>query len=57
MASPRELPEPVNFSDPYYKEEDEKEEIQGEISHPDGKVTFFFFKMNSIKNRHGLKYS
>ena len=46
----------MNFSDPDYKEEDEKEEIQGEISHPDGKVTFFFL-MNSIKNRHGLKYS
>ncbi|XP_006046150.2 centromere protein J isoform X1 [Bubalus bubalis] len=37
-ASPRELPEPVNFPDPDYKEEDEKEEIEGEISHPDGKV-------------------
>lgn len=53
MASPRELPEPVNFPDPDYKEEDEKEEIEGEISHPDGKVTFFFFN----KKRHGLKYS
>ncbi|KAJ1077250.1 hypothetical protein K5549_005420 [Capra hircus] len=38
MASPRELPEPVNFPDPDYKEEDEKEEIEGEISHPDGKI-------------------
>ena len=33
----------MNFPDPDYKEEDEKEEIEGEISHPDGKVTFFFF--------------
>ncbi|XP_070433855.1 centromere protein J isoform X1 [Equus przewalskii] len=40
-ASPRELPEPADFPDPDYKEEDEKEEkeeIQGEISHPDGKI-------------------
>lgn len=44
-ASPRELPEPADFPDPDYKEEDEKEEkeeIQGEISHPDGKVRNFF---------------
>ncbi|XP_058403757.1 centromere protein J isoform X1 [Diceros bicornis minor] len=40
-ASPREPPEPVDLPDPAYKEEDEKEEkeeIQGEISHPDGKI-------------------
>ncbi|KAM4860184.1 centrosomal P4.1-associated protein [Thomomys bottae] len=31
--------EPVNFPDPEYKnEETDKEEIQGEINHPDGKV-------------------
>ncbi|XP_048197630.1 centromere protein J [Perognathus longimembris pacificus] len=37
---PREPLEPVNFPDPEYKkkEENEKEEIQGEINHPDGKV-------------------
>ncbi|KAM8803147.1 centrosomal P4.1-associated protein [Rhynchonycteris naso] len=40
-ASPRKHPESVNFPDPKYKEEDEKEEkeeIQGESSHPDGKI-------------------
>uniref|UniRef100_H0XC11 Centrosomal P4.1-associated protein n=1 Tax=Otolemur garnettii TaxID=30611 RepID=H0XC11_OTOGA len=38
-ASPREALEPVNFPDTEYKEKEEKEEeIQGEISHPDGKV-------------------
>ncbi|XP_012578589.1 PREDICTED: centromere protein J [Condylura cristata] len=41
-ASPREPPEPVDFPNHEYKEEDEKEEneeeIQGEISHPDGKI-------------------
>ncbi|XP_011373771.1 centromere protein J isoform X1 [Pteropus vampyrus] len=39
-ASPREPPEPVGLPDPEYKEDEkeEKEEIQGEISHPDGKV-------------------
>ncbi|XP_063647942.1 centromere protein J isoform X4 [Pan troglodytes] len=36
-ASPREPPEPLNFPDPEYKEE-EDQDIQGEISHPDGKV-------------------
>lgn len=41
-ASPREPPEPVGLPDPEYKdgEKEEKEEIQGEISHPDGKVRF-----------------
>lgn len=45
-ASPREPPESVDLSDPEYKKDDkkeEKEEIQGEISHPDGKVKLFFF--------------
>nr|KAF6427271.1 centromere protein J [Rousettus aegyptiacus] len=38
-ASPREPPEPVGLPDPEYEEdEEEKEPIQGEISHPDGKV-------------------
>ncbi|XP_059935662.1 centromere protein J isoform X2 [Mesoplodon densirostris] len=40
IALPR-APEPVNSPDPECKEEDEKEgkeEIQGEISHPDGKI-------------------
>lgn len=38
-ASPREPPEPVGLPDPEYEEdEEEKEVIQGEISHPDGKV-------------------
>ncbi|XP_064442401.1 centromere protein J isoform X3 [Mirounga angustirostris] len=40
-ASPREAPEPVDFPDPECKKDDkkeEKEEIQGEISHPDGKI-------------------
>ncbi|XP_037383278.1 centromere protein J [Talpa occidentalis] len=41
-ALPREPPEPVDFPNHEYKEEDEKEEneeeIQGEISHPDGKI-------------------
>ncbi|XP_032694070.1 centromere protein J isoform X1 [Lontra canadensis] len=40
-ASPREPPEPVDFPDPACKKDnkkEEKEEIQGEISHPDGKV-------------------
>ncbi|XP_012884075.1 PREDICTED: centromere protein J [Dipodomys ordii] len=38
-ALPREPLEPVHFPDPEYKkEENEKEEIQGEINHPDGKV-------------------
>ncbi|XP_006146782.1 centromere protein J [Tupaia chinensis] len=41
-ASPREPLELVSFPDPEYKEKEEKEEIeekiQGEISHPDGKV-------------------
>lgn len=40
-ASPRESSEPADITDPEYKEDDEKEEkegIQGEISHPDGKV-------------------
>ncbi|XP_003919792.3 centrosomal P4.1-associated protein [Saimiri boliviensis] len=36
-ASPREPPEPLNVPDPEYKEE-EDHDIQGEISHPDGKV-------------------
>ncbi|KAG8524703.1 Centromere protein J, partial [Galemys pyrenaicus] len=41
-ASPREPPDPMDFPDHEYKEDDEKveneEEIQGEISHPDGKI-------------------
>ncbi|XP_044237616.2 centromere protein J [Ursus arctos] len=40
-ASPRKPPEPVDFPDPEGKKDDkkeEKEEIQGEISHPDGKI-------------------
>nr|XP_033699751.1 centromere protein J-like [Tursiops truncatus] len=40
-ALPREPPEPVNSPDPECKDDDEKEEkeeIQGEISHPDGKI-------------------
>ncbi|KAL4838373.1 hypothetical protein H8958_011471 [Nasalis larvatus] len=37
-ASPREPLEPLNFPDPEYKEEEEDHNIQGEISHPDGKV-------------------
>ncbi|XP_066225210.1 centromere protein J [Saccopteryx leptura] len=40
-ASPREHPVSVDFPDPEYKEEEEeeeKEEIQGESSHPDGKI-------------------
>nr|XP_055215675.1 centromere protein J isoform X3 [Gorilla gorilla gorilla] len=37
-ASPREPLEPLNFPDPEYKEEEEDQDIQGEISHPDGKV-------------------
>uniref|UniRef100_A0ABI7ZHE3 Centromere protein J n=1 Tax=Felis catus TaxID=9685 RepID=A0ABI7ZHE3_FELCA len=40
-ASPREPPESVDLSNPEYKKDDkkeEKEEIQGEISHPDGKI-------------------
>ncbi|XP_004446761.3 centromere protein J [Dasypus novemcinctus] len=38
--TPREPFEAMNFPDPEYKEE--KEEIQGEISHPDGKVERVF---------------
>ncbi|XP_032115962.1 centromere protein J isoform X3 [Sapajus apella] len=37
-ASPREPPEPLNIPDPGYKEEEEDHDIQGELSHPDGKV-------------------
>ncbi|KAM7115414.1 centrosomal P4.1-associated protein isoform 1-T1 [Molossus nigricans] len=39
-SSPREPPESVDFLDPEYKEDEkeEKKEIQGEISHPDGKI-------------------
>lgn len=37
-ASPREPLEPLTFPDPEYKEEEEDHNIQGEISHPDGKV-------------------
>ncbi|KAM6179659.1 centrosomal P4.1-associated protein [Erethizon dorsatum] len=37
-ALPREPLEPVNFLDPEYKKKEEKEEVQEEISHPDGKV-------------------
>ncbi|XP_011940203.1 PREDICTED: centromere protein J isoform X2 [Cercocebus atys] len=37
-ASPREPLEPLNFPDPEDKEEEEDHNIQGEISHPDGKV-------------------
>ncbi|XP_054433434.1 centromere protein J [Pteronotus mesoamericanus] len=39
-ALPREPPESVDFPDPEYKEDEkeEKEEIQGEISHPEGKI-------------------
>ncbi|XP_012634062.2 centrosomal P4.1-associated protein [Microcebus murinus] len=39
-ASPREPLEPGNLPDPdpEHKQEEEEEEIQGEISHPDGKV-------------------
>lgn len=35
---PREPLELVNFPDSEYKKKEEKEEIQGEINHPDGKV-------------------
>ncbi|XP_032467407.1 centromere protein J isoform X2 [Phocoena sinus] len=41
IALPREPPEPLNSPDPECKDDDEKEEkeeIQGEISHPDGKI-------------------
>lgn len=44
-ASPREPLESVHLSEPEYKEDDkkeEKEEIQEEISHLDGKVKHFF---------------
>ncbi|XP_046303386.1 centromere protein J isoform X4 [Marmota monax] len=37
-ALPREPLELVNFPDSEYKTKEEKEEIQGEINHPDGKV-------------------
>ncbi|XP_071467470.1 centrosomal P4.1-associated protein isoform X1 [Marmota flaviventris] len=37
-ALPREPLELVNFPDSEYKKKEEKEEIQGEINHPDGKV-------------------
>ncbi|XP_047409573.1 centromere protein J isoform X2 [Sciurus carolinensis] len=37
-ALPREPLELANFPDPEYKKKEEKEEIQGEINHPDGKV-------------------
>ncbi|KAM5336508.1 centrosomal P4.1-associated protein isoform 2-T2 [Glossophaga mutica] len=39
-ALPREPPESVDLPDPEYKEDEkeDKEEIQGEISHPDGKI-------------------
>ncbi|KAK2509942.1 hypothetical protein MC885_018595 [Smutsia gigantea] len=40
-ASTGEPSEPADFTDPEYKQDDEKEEkegIQGEISHPDGKI-------------------
>ncbi|XP_053513921.1 centromere protein J isoform X3 [Artibeus jamaicensis] len=39
-ASPREPPESVDLPDPEYKEDEkeDKKEIQGEISHPDGKI-------------------
>lgn len=42
-ALPREPPESVDLPDPEYKEDEkeDKEEIQGEISHPDGKVRLF----------------
>ncbi|KAF6117918.1 centromere protein J [Phyllostomus discolor] len=40
IALPREPPESVDLPDPEYKEDEkeDKEEIQGEISHPDGKI-------------------
>ncbi|XP_075418987.1 centrosomal P4.1-associated protein isoform X2 [Tenrec ecaudatus] len=41
-TSTREPFEPMKFPDPGYKEEDEKEKIQGEISYPDGKVEKVF---------------
>ncbi|XP_077014886.1 centrosomal P4.1-associated protein isoform X2 [Tamandua tetradactyla] len=41
-TSPREPLEAMHFPDPEYKKEEEKEEIQGEISHPDGKVEKVF---------------
>ena len=44
-ASPRDPPEPVDFPDSECKKDnkkEEKEEIQGEISHPDGKVKIFW---------------
>ena len=58
-ASPWEPPEPVSFPDPESMEADEKEkkeEIQGEISHPDGKVKLLFLSSdNAIKIKRGLK--
>ncbi|XP_004715464.1 centromere protein J [Echinops telfairi] len=42
VTSTREPFEPMKFPDPGYKEEDEKEKIQGEISYPDGKVEKVF---------------
>ena len=56
-ASPREPPESVDLPNPEYKEDEkeDKEEIQGEISHPDGKVRMFKKIMTTIKNKNGLK--
>lgn len=57
IASPKKLPEPVVLPDPEYKQEEkeEKEDIQGEISHPDGKVRIFKKIRSTIKTKHGLK--
>lgn len=41
ITSPKELPDPVDLNCEY-KEDDKKEEIQEEVSHPDGKVKIFF---------------
>lgn len=50
---PREPLELVNVTD--HKKKEEKEEIQGEISHPDGKVKKKIIKiLNDVKSKHWL---
>ncbi|KAM6178968.1 centrosomal P4.1-associated protein [Rhynchocyon petersi] len=41
-TSPQEPMEPTKFPEPECKQEEDKEEIQGEISHPDGKIEKVF---------------
>ncbi|XP_005406347.1 PREDICTED: centromere protein J isoform X2 [Chinchilla lanigera] len=47
-AVPREPLEPVNFLDLEYKKKEEKEDIQEEINHPDGKVEKVYKSGNRV---------